>query len=263
MKSIRFFVLLLAMHLTKGPVIAQLTIPQLQAGVTIDSAFGMFAYNFLGYCDTLPTYQVILQLDQNLIPLATGVEIVCAVNSVSPVDTVYTLEAGIVHIGDTFTFPSAANNHYTFYSPSDGNLLLSLVVKGTPAVPFESYPCELFIICTLADCGNTCLITAAPSSCSVSDFSGINVNNENGEGSTMVVFHNGILEIFIDRQYHHGGTFSLFNSEGKAMAEFELEYGKKHFSNPLSRISSGIYFWKINYRDGNYQSGKLPVPRDK
>ncbi|HKR04828.1 MAG TPA: T9SS type A sorting domain-containing protein [Bacteroidia bacterium] len=241
------------------PSDAQFILPQLQAGVYVDTAFGYFFYGFPGYCDSLGVYDVIFSVDPGLIPLVSGTQIQGTVISVSPADSVSSIQAGIIHVGDTLQFPSSTSNYYTISSTAAGGIGVELRIVGTPSVPFENYPCELSIICTLADCGNTCLLLDQPPACSVNDFTGIN------EALSEFIFNikpnpaTDKFELYSAAYFKHESLFEISNLEGQIILKETLSMNFKSKNFSTDQLPNGIYFWKTISGGKENGNGKIVV----
>ena len=259
-----FYPLLISFSLVSEPSKSQFLMPQLQSGVYVDTVVASFVYAFPGHCDSLGIYDVIFSVDASLIPIVSGVEIHGIVTSVSPIDSVSTLQTGTIHIGDTLYFTSPTNNYYTIFSTTSGGIFIQIFIAGTPLVPFKNYPCELNIICTLADCGNICaLIGYSSVPCTVDNFSGI---IETVPVSNFTLTPNpasDYFEIFSPFDLAAESTFVLSNTQGHEVAKAKLPSTFKSKRFNTTKLSSGLYFWQITNKIGLMQTGKILITNTK
>ena len=149
---------------------AQIQIPQLEVGKPVDTVIHNFIYGFSGTC--LPVYDVILEIDPSIVDFVSGIHFYGTISGIPNfLDSVLTDEVGFLLNGDTIWFDAALNS-YTFHSPLPFTMMIDLHLAGTPLTPFELYPCDLVMNCTLGICQNTCLLTSlspAPFQCMVNE----------------------------------------------------------------------------------------------
>ncbi len=222
---------------------AQFILPPLQAGVYVDTAIASFVWQFTGSC--MPAPEVSFSVGSGLTPVVPGVEIkAIVIQLTTPLDSAHTLEAGILHVGDTLNFPSSVNNHYTFFSYSSGGVVLQVIIIVTPTIPFQNYPCELSIICTVANCGEACLLMGVPLQCSVDNFSGVIEPNEKNIFS---ITPNPVENILTVKCNANGTAIEIFNLLGNSLYKQMLKAGENKIN--LEFLTDGIYllrYFEVN-----------------
>ena len=234
---------------------SQIFLPQLNAGVPINDSITTINYCFPGNCN--PLGDVIIKMDSLLIPVVQGVEFYYIVSQLTTTPgSVSTLEKGTTNVGDTFLFSPGGMNQYSFYASSIGCLSLTLFVFGTPSTPFEDYPCQIQIFCTLSNCGNTCIsVPENPFLCEVSNYIGL---MESEIDQKIILTHdlsNGLLIIYNQQLSQNEIIFSCYNSSGISIMNKTLS-GKEEIID-IVKLNSGIYLWQIICKGKIIQSGKI------
>lgn len=238
-------------------VSGQILLPQLSAGQAIDTLIYSLNYNFDGTC--IPQHEVAVQMDTNYIPIASGLEVYGVISGlISPNDSVLTTEKGYLQNGDTIFF-SQAGAIYTFYSAWSGIITIDIYLHGTPTVPFETYPCELLMMCTLGICGNTCFLTANSSQCIVNDPIGI---EDNDLIDNVIIYPNpatNFVDFELNSDVYSNCEFFLYNSSGAMLFNKSLGINPKFFTVKTDHLKQGTYFYSFTKFGHSIKSGKFVV----
>jgi hypothetical protein len=231
---------------------AQFNLPQLQAGVYVDTAFAFASFQFTGTCGSF--YETSLMADSALSPPVPGVEIQAIVSQLTtPPDSAYTLEAGILHVGDTLRFSSPQNNHFSFYSHSAGGILLQFIIIGTPTIPFQSYPCILSLICTVANCGDVCDLSGFTTQpCTVDNFSGIIVLSQ--EQNWLVMPNPVINKLNVVVNNNELSEIILYDITFRKLLQYQFTNST---SINTSHLSKGIYIYQLRTKNAVIKKGKV------
>ena len=248
-----------AISLLSNKAIAQVPLPQLQAGIYVNDSIQTLDYYFFGSCGNINDVEV--YLNTNLIPVATGIELKYIVTQLTTApDSVYSIQKGILHLYDTLTF-SLNNPIYRFYSSVPGLMQLKLMLVGTPSVPFENYSCEFINLITLANCANHAGIIGLTNQCSVDNFTKI---NESQFIKLITVKPNPACNYFEINSFSNLNKeleFCLFNLQG------QLKYKGPIISKFNSKIvnveelSNGLYIWKLIDQFETKQTGKIIIAK--
>lgn len=235
---------------------AQIILPQLSAGQQVDTLIYTFIYNFTGSC--IPQHEFAFEIDTNFIPVASGTNLYGIISGLSsPNDSVLTTEKGYLQNGDTIFF-DITSPVYTFFSPYAGVINVDLYLSGTPNVSFEPYPCELFMMCTLGTCSNTCLLTAISNQCIVNDPNDI---VDPLPVKDVTPYPNPVIDILnfdnISDEFYFS-DFVLYDSSRK-IAIIKQLIPSNTFSVKLNNLKPGVYFYKFIKDGTTLYSGKVYV----
>jgi hypothetical protein len=141
-------------------------------GLAVNDTLSVSQY--FSYNNCFPNYDFTLTFPYSTV---TGVEHILIFTSVTPLNSIYTVPGGIIHVGDTLHF-TQTQNHYTFYFPTNGTINYIFKAIGTPQIANEIYNCgNKYWLDGLSDCINFRILDQDPVTCNVLDTSVNCVNN--------------------------------------------------------------------------------------
>jgi len=176
----------------------------------------------------------------------TGVKNYMLITAVSPDNSAYTTQSGVLHKGDTLPF-TANTPGYDFYFPTGGGIMYTIRAKGTPKTAGEIYPCGQFI--------ETTSTSGCPDIVSYTFIQSAKVQVTNGIVSPMafkivplVTFgassFSSTTSITIDASVNLKDTrFELYDDFGRRLQSTQVT--GHAFTVSRTGIPNGEYIWKV------------------
>lgn len=182
------------------------------------------------------------------------------ITAVSPGNSAYTTQIGVLHVGDTLPFTTQYPS-YDFYFPKGGGIVYSIRAIGTPQTAGENYPCGEFIETT-----NT---SGCPDVISYTFIQTGSVQAKNDKVSPLSFKIVPLVKltapsfsvtttVYIDPSITlKDSRFELYDSYGRRTASKKIS--DHTFTIDRKGISDGTYFWKVINNDETIGLGKVVI----
>lgn len=190
----------------------------------------------------------------------SGITNYMLITAVSPGNSAYTTQIGVLHAGDTLAFTQQYPS-YDFYFPTGGGIVYTLKAAGIPKNSGESYPCGQFIETT-----NT---SGCPDVISYTFIQTGSVQAKNDKVSPLAFKIVPLVNLSAP-SFSTDATVTVDKSIILKDSRFELydSYGRKTETVPVNDynftidrkgVSDGTYFWKVINNDETIGLGKVVI----
>lgn len=189
-----------------------------------------------------------------------GVTNYMLVTAVSPGNSAYTTQIGVVHVGDTLAFTQQYPS-YDFYFPTGGGIVYTIKAAGVPKTAGENYPCGQFIETT-----NT---SGCPDVISYTFIQSGKVQATSDKVSPLAFKIVPLVNLSV-ASFSTDANVTIDKSIILKNSRFELydSYGRKiesrsvtdhDFTIDRKGINDGTYFWKVINNDETIGLGKVVI----
>ncbi len=121
-------------------------------GQEVNDTIMSYNYGTIDYC--YPDPDISLQINSNLIPFATGLQVKIVIDDIIPDSGIIGTSNGIyLNIGDELLFNDTILSHPIYFFLAS-EIKFSYVVTGMPSVLGEHYYCSVDSLFTFANCNN-------------------------------------------------------------------------------------------------------------
>lgn len=231
--------------------IAATTYAQYEVGVPVyDTIYNGFYYRL---DDCAPEEDVNIGPNEEVLNFVTGLELVMIITAIEGGQGSITTDDGEFFVNDSLPI-NASTPFHSFYLYDVTSFEFSLIAKGIPQVPNESYPCQIEAIISLAHCQNGYTIMPYPFSdyCEVQE--GVITSNSTPTSSLedhLKVFPNPARTSLNIKSDHLVSTpnISLLDAAGRPVLAFETQVANDHFELDISALKAGIYFLQLAFQD--------------